>query len=84
MMADYDNNLRGVLFKNTRKTKDSQPDYRGSCEIEGVEYWIAGWKKVPKSGGDSFLSLAFSVKDEDEKAKLPREEKPGVSDDIPF
>jgi uncharacterized protein (DUF736 family) len=81
-MTDYDNNMRGVLFKNTRKTKDSQPDYRGSCEIEGVEYWIAGWRKTPKSGGDSFLSLAFSIK-EDETSK-PREESPNVSDDIPF
>lgn len=63
----YDNNLSGVLFKNDRKEKDTHPDYQGSCEIEGQNYWISAWIKVGKDGsaraGQKFMSLAFKLKD---------------------
>ncbi len=59
---NYDNNLRGVLFRNNRKTNAVQPDYTGQSEIEGVEYWIAAWVKVSKKG-QSFMSLAFTEKE---------------------
>lgn len=74
-MPEYDNNLTGVLFKNDRKEKDSHPDFKGSAEISGVEYWIAGWKKETKNG--AALSLKFTEKDE-QPAKHKRQ------DDDPF
>tara|TARA_R110000824_G_scaffold23317_2_gene83899 strand:+ start:1125 stop:1361 length:237 start_codon:yes stop_codon:yes gene_type:complete len=58
---EYDNNNRGVLFKNDRKEKDSHPDYRGNIEIEGKEFYIKGWKKESKKG-TAFLSLAVDAK----------------------
>lgn len=60
---DYDNNLRGALFENDRKEKDGDPDMRGQCEIDGVEYWVAAWWKNSNKTGD-YLSLAFTLKDE--------------------
>ena len=39
-MADYDNNLRGVLFVNDKGDNPNRPDMTGSCEIDGVEYKI--------------------------------------------
>lgn len=60
-MAEYDNELRGVLFKNTRKTTDKHPDYNGSATIDGEDYWLSAWIKEGKSG--KFMSLAFKVKD---------------------
>jgi len=60
-MPDYDNNMRGVLFQNT-KEKDTQPDYKGSCEIDGKEYWLSGWKKLSKDN-KPFMSLAINEKD---------------------
>ena len=42
------NNLRSVLFKNDRKESDSHPDYKGSAEVEGVEYWLAAWIKTAR------------------------------------
>ena len=50
-MAQYDNTNRGALFINDRKTPGSkQPDYKGSINIEGVEYWVSGWVKDTTRG----------------------------------
>ena len=46
----------GILFKNDRKSKDSQPDRVGSVTINGTRYSIAGWIKDGKKG--PYLSLA--------------------------
>lgn len=60
-MPEFDNNLRGVLFKNDRKEKDSHPDYKGQCEIDGAEYWLSAWIKTGAKG--KFMSLSFTAKD---------------------
>lgn len=60
-MADYDNNMTGVLFVNDKQGNEKRPDYRGTCEIQGVEFKISGWKKPMKDGG-KFLSLRFEPK----------------------
>lgn len=60
----YDNNMRGAVFENDRQEKDGDPHMKGQCEVDGVEYWVAGWWKTPKNKGPDFLSLAFTRKDE--------------------
>lgn len=62
MSKQYDNELKGVLFVNDKKVKDTDPNYNGSATIDGVEYWMSGWKKTSKEG-KSFLSLSFQLKD---------------------
>lgn len=59
----YDNNLRGALFKNEDKKNDDHPDYRGQCEVDGTEYWLSAWIKTSKSG-DKFMSLSLQVKED--------------------
>lgn len=61
-MTDYDNNMRGVLFKNKDKETDKHPDYKGQCEIDGKPCWVDAWIKTPKKGGDKFMSLSFKYK----------------------
>jgi hypothetical protein len=61
-MPEYDNNMRGVLFKNNKKQGEKSPDYKGQAEIDGQEYWLSAWVKEGKKG--KFLSLAFKAKDE--------------------
>lgn len=56
----YDNTNRGVLFRNTEKRNDKQPDYSGTFNIDGVEKKIAGWEKVGKSG-KPFISLSVDT-----------------------
>lgn len=75
---DYDNELRGVLFKNKRKkagrkADESKPDLTGSAEIEGVEYWVSAWFNVSKNG-QKFVSLSFSVKEEEEEEEEENDE----------
>lgn len=69
MTQEYDNNLRGVLFKNDRKEKDSHPDYKGSCEVEGTEFWISAWIKEGRNG--KFMSLSFTAKEDAKPAPAP-------------
>lgn len=84
-MTDYDNNLRGVLFKNDKKATDKHPDYKGSCEIEGQEYWLSAWVRESKSGS-KFLSLSFTVKEAQQATYTAPEVSRGSLDDdsIPF
>lgn len=51
----------GLLGLNDRKEKESQPDHKGSCMINGVEYWVSGWNK--ENGYGPFISLSFTRKD---------------------
>jgi hypothetical protein len=62
-MAEFDNTNRGSLFKNDKKEEEKHPDMNGSINIEGVEYWISGWKKVSKAGS-GFISLSVRPKQE--------------------
>ena len=93
-MTQYDNNMRGVLFKNDRKEKDSHPDYKGSCEVNGVEMWMSAWIKEGAKG--KFMSLSFEPKQQvshapatQRQAPAPRKPQGVVPDfddasDIPF
>lgn len=75
-MADqqYDNEMRGVLFKAREKRGPNSPDYNGNAQIGGVEVWISGWVKQGRNG--SFLSLSFRRKDEDANYQ-PRQQTAG-------
>lgn len=41
---------RFALFVNDRKTEDTDPDYTGSLTINGVEYFLDGWRGRTKAG----------------------------------
>lgn len=62
--ADYDPNLKGVLFKNDKQGNEKRPDYRGSCVIDNVDFNVSGWIKESKKSGDKYMSLKFEKKGE--------------------
>lgn len=63
-MTDYDNENRGSIWGNKRKTKDSHPDFTGTMNVEGREYFVDGWKR--KEGANpNAPSMTFRVKPKD-------------------
>ena len=81
-MSDYEN--KGVLFKNDRKEKETQPDYTGKITLGGKEKRLAAWLKDGQRG--KFMSL--QVSDFQEQAAPQAQPQPVLnddfSDDIPF
>ena len=78
---EYDNTNRGSLFKNDRKDDAKFPDYKGSLNVDGTEYWLSAWIKVSKDG-NKFMSL--SIKNKNADASLQSKKKAVYEDDAPF
>ena len=80
----YDNTNSGALFKNDRKETDNHPDYKGSINVGGVEYWINAWLNESKSG-QKYMGLKIKAKDAAPVAPAPAPEaSDAFGDDIPF
>ena len=62
-MSEYDDSNSGALFKNDKGDNPKRPDYKGSLNVGGTEYWISSWLKTSKKG-EKFMSLSVSAKDE--------------------
>jgi hypothetical protein len=80
----------GSLFKNSRKEKDTHPDYSGSVKIDGVEYWQSAWLNKDKNG-NTYLKQEYKRKDnqlanlrDELNAKSPQApgRKPSPADDL--
>lgn len=82
-MADYDNNMRGVLFHNDKQGNEKRPDMTGNMEIDGTKYRISAWNKTSQKGVD-FLSFVVEVDDGTRKAAQPQKSQGNIDDDIPF
>ena len=70
-MAEYDNTDKGSLFKNKDRKSDKHPEYNGSINIQGVEYWLSAWVKESKKDGSKYFSLA--VKQKEKQAPKPKQ-----------
>ncbi|HYG55907.1 MAG TPA: hypothetical protein VD965_11485 [Burkholderiales bacterium] len=81
-MSQYDDTNRGALFKNAKKDSDNHPDYKGSVNVEGVEYWVSSWLKVSKAG-EKYLSLSLTAKDAPKSVSKPAPRQ-SRDEDVPF
>ena len=61
----YDNTNRGQLWGNDKKEKDTHPDFKGSINVEGKEYWLSAWKRKPDANPKA-PALSFSIQSKDE------------------
>ena len=78
----YDNTNSGALFKNDRKETDKHPDYKGSINVDGVEYWISAWLNE-SSAGKKYMGLKVNLK-EANNAPAPEVSLAGPDDPLPF
>jgi hypothetical protein len=66
-MTTYENANRGILSRNDKQGNESRPDYRGSINVAGVEYWLSAWIKEGREGtklaGQKYMSLSVQPKD---------------------
>jgi uncharacterized protein (DUF736 family) len=79
MTREYDNTDRGVLFKNDRKEQDNHPDYKGSINVGGVEFWLSAWIKEGQKG--KFMSLSVKPKEQQQRQPARRPPPPRRQDD---
>jgi hypothetical protein len=89
----YDRTNRGSIWKNKKKEKDTHPDFTGSLNVDGVEYWVNAWRRKDDANPDA-PALTFSVRPKEAKADH-QNERPAVrkssaemgrdlDDEIPF
>jgi uncharacterized protein (DUF736 family) len=81
----YDNTNRGALFRNDKKESDNHPDYKGSINVGGEEYWLSAWLNESQKGTKYF---SMSVTKKDAPKEQPKQDTPRNDDfldqDIPF
>ena len=58
-MAYEQKDNTGSFFKNDKKEKEIQPDYKGKCIVDGVEKQMAAWLRESKNGV-KYMSVKFS------------------------
>ena len=80
---EFDNNNRGSLFKNDKKTTEQMPDYKGQINVNGEEFWINAWLKTSKQG-TKFMSLSVTPKDRQVSEPTRKSIPVDDSSDIPF
>jgi uncharacterized protein (DUF736 family) len=83
-VPEYDNEMKGVLFPNEKRSSDKAPNATGTVQIKGVTYKLAAWTKESKAG-KRFMSLTVQEQDTDgvnQDRPAPAQRPP--DSDIPF
>lgn len=91
MSKQYDNTNRGALFRNEEKKSDKHPDYSGSLNVDGAEFFLDAWINEAASGR-KFMSVSIKAKTgpkptgktHGQMAEERRRPAPSDDDDIPF
>lgn len=69
-MSNYDNTNKGAFWKNEDRQKDTHPHYKGSINVEGVEYWLSAWKSDGSNPKAPLVKISIQKKESQaDKAK---------------
>jgi hypothetical protein len=58
----YDNTNSGMIARNENRKTDNHPEFSGSLNVEGVDYWVSAWVNEGKPGGKMEGKKYFSIK----------------------
>jgi len=75
---EYSNENRGAVWKNDKKETEKHPDFTGSLNVGGTDYWVSAWKRK-EGANDKAPALSFSIKLKDNVPK-PAARKPAAID----
>jgi predicted ester cyclase len=62
-MSQYDRTNTFIFSKNERKTQETHPDWTGSLNVNGVEFFMDAWIKTKKDGSGKFFAGKIKRKD---------------------
>ena len=81
---EYDNTNSGALHKNDKGDNPKRPDYKGSLDVGGQEFWVSAWIKKSKAG-NKYMSLSVEAKEAKQmQAASPAPANNDEEGDIPF
>lgn len=82
----YDNTNSGLMYRSDNRKSDKHPEFTGSINVDGVEYWLSAWVNEGKPGGKLEGKKYFSIKlnPKEKKAEPMKYDQPYDGDDIPF
>lgn len=93
MAKEFDTTNRGSIWKNEKKETDTHPDFTGSLNVDGVEYWVSAWKRKPDASAKA-PALSFTVRAKDAstsktQSQVPQSNEPkgdfdDFENDLPF
>jgi hypothetical protein len=80
---------QGSLSRNKKKEKETQPTHKGSCTIEGCQYWISAYVNESRDSGEKYFKLYFEPKKTEATSEAAPAAEPvavplSESPDIPF
>ena len=83
-MSEYDNTNRGSIWPNDRMREGKKdPEFTGSLNVDGVEYWVSAWKRKPDANPKA-PSLSFSVNRKDENRAPNPQSQPAQDAELDF
>lgn len=73
-MSNYDNSNRGSVWANQDRKSETHPQYKGSAEVNGIEYWVSGWTRK-KDGNPKApaMSFSFTIKENQTHQQPPQQ-----------
>lgn len=84
----YDNTNSGMITRAENRKSDSHPEFTGSLNVEGVDYWVSAWVNEGKPGGKmegkKYFSIKINRKERSNNAPAPMRDAGFVDADIPF
>jgi hypothetical protein len=80
---EYDNTNRGSIWMNDKKETEKHPDFKGSLNVNGEDFWVSAWKRKQGAKPTS-PSLTFSIKAKNESVSQVANTSQEPNDSIPF
>ena len=88
----WDDTNRGYMGQNEKGDNPKRADWKGTLNVEGVEFWMSGWDKIQYDGKPG-ISVSLTRKDNNgqiikkEVRLTPAVNQPvdtAFNDDVPF